>query len=100
LYLHKGQKVHNVLAAALVYRCKPDTVVIVRWAIAGQLTGTEWHVCRTCGMPRLASIDKDQTCMMTPMCRGKMERIRARPYTSAQLRAQLVAAHQSPRKLW
>jgi len=66
----------------------PDTVLLVAWAIKGQLTGHEWHSCERCGGLRLItpSPAHPRLCLNTPMCAGRYRRIAKRPILSKALR--------------
>jgi hypothetical protein len=71
-------------------------IILVRWAIQGQLYGNEWLVCDSCQQPRLTEAKKGVACKMVPGgddgnhgCGGHMIRIAKRPFTSPKLRQAL-----------
>jgi hypothetical protein len=86
LYARKGRNSRYTLQEALSFRCSWDVVVAVRWAIAGQVTGHEWHACGRCQSVALLPIEKGQKCHMTPKCEGHMRRLAVRPRKSRDLR--------------
>ena len=59
---------------------------MVIWAIQGQLTGHEWQACTSCYEVQLAVIRQKHRCIMTPGCKGRLQRLATRPILTAQLR--------------
>lgn len=57
----------------------PDAGWLSRLAIDGQRSGFELHACNVCHQVRQTKPPAKTVCKMTPGCKGKLERIQARP---------------------
>jgi len=94
MYATKDRSPADTLEQArlAMFRKLPLDVVelVVRWALSGQLTGHEWHICHGCGQPRMVAVRKDQRCHSTPRCNFVMVRIAPRPVLTKKLREALV----------
>jgi hypothetical protein len=99
LYATAGRRGSRTLEEALCWRPDPDVEMVVRWALEGQRSGHEWHICDTCDQPRLVAYEKTNRCAPdwngtkgsgnTPGCKGRMIRISARPLTTAKVKEAL-----------
>ena len=76
-------------ASAVVATLDGDDLLFVRWALAGQVTGHEWHACGKCGQLRLMKIQLRRRCTLSVRCGGHMERIVARPRLTAAVKQAL-----------
>jgi hypothetical protein len=96
LYATKARTARQTLGAALGHRCEPTVAMVVAWALEGQRTGHEWHVCDTCGEARLMAYERGSRCAPqwpgsgnTPKCKGRMARVSARPLTTEKVKEAL-----------
>lgn len=79
----RGQLMARLLSAD--WSAQPEVVLAVIWAIKGQTTGHEWQACLTCQECQLAPIGRHR-CVMTPGCKGSLQRLAKRPILTQRLR--------------
>lgn len=80
LYATKQRNEAETHAAVLrQFGGHPDAGWLSRLAIDGQRSGFELHACNVCHQVRQTKPPAKTVCKMTPGCKGKLERIQARP---------------------
>lgn len=96
LYVTTAQTRGQLMARLLSqeWSAKPEVVLAVIWAIQGQATGHEWQACTSCQEVQLARLGRHR-CVMTPGCKGSLQRLAKRPRLTAALRRQLEGRRKS-----
>lgn len=87
LYATMDRPPRQTLAALFQnhWSSRPEAIQVVTWAIQGQLTGHEWQACTSCYHVQLTPVGKHR-CIMTPDCRGSLQRLAKRPILTQALR--------------